>query len=305
VAASLAQVAIGSETDGSIVCPGGANGIVGIKPTLGVVSGDGIVPISHLQDTAGPFARHVVDAAITLSALSGKDYTPPATSLRGKRIGVWAMAGIDAGVDKVMQETIATLRRAGAVLVDVEPADQDTIGENETPALLAEFKHDLNAYLATRPGVPQTLEDLIAFNQKDPVELSKFGQELFEQAQAAPPVTDPTYLKQRATATELARRSIDDLIAADHLDAIIAPTNGPAWVTDYANGDAFDLGSSTPAAVAGYPDITVPAGFAGPLPIGLSFMAGRNSDARLIALAAAFERVSHARRAPTYLPSSP
>ncbi|WP_211771550.1 amidase [Kutzneria sp. CA-103260] len=296
VAASLAQVAIGTETDGSIVCPGGANGIVGIKPTLGVVSGDGIVPISHLQDTAGPFGRHVVDAAITLSVLSGKDYTPHSTSLRGKRIGVWAMAGSDAGVDKVMQDTVATLKKAGAILVDVAPANQDTIGDNETPALLAEFKHDLNAYLATRPGVPRTLDDLIAFDQRDPVELSKFGQELFEQAQAAPPITDPTYLQQRATATELARHSIDDLIAADHLDAIIAPTNGPAWVTDYASGDAFELGSSTPAAVAGYPDITVPAGFAGALPIGVSFMAGRNSDARLIALAAAFERISQARR---------
>ncbi|MFI9383194.1 amidase [Kutzneria sp. NPDC052558] len=305
VAASLAQVSIGTETDGSIVCPGGVNGIVGVKPTLGVVSGDGIVPISHLQDTAGPFARHVVDAAITLSVLSGKDYTPPSTSLRGKRIGVWAMAGTDAGVDKVMQETVATLKKAGAVLVDVTPANQDTIGENELPALVTEFKHDLNAYLATRPGVPRTLDDLVAFNEKDPVELSEFGQEIFEAAQAAPPITDPAYLQQRATATDLARHSIDDLIAADHLDAIIAPTNGPAWVTDYATGDTSDLGSSTPAAVAGYPDVTVPAGFAGPLPIGVSFMAGRNSDARLIALAAAFERISGARRAPTYLPSSP
>jgi amidase len=304
VAASLAQVAIGSETDGSIVCPGGANGIVGVKPTLGVVSGDGIVPISHKQDTAGPFGRHVIDAAITLSVLSGKDYTPRSTSLRGKRIGVWAMAGTDAGVDKVMQDAVATLTKAGAILVDVTPANQGTIGDNETPALLAEFKHDLNAYLATRPGVPQTLADLIAFDKQDPVELSKFGQELFEQSQAAPPITDPTYLKQRATATDLARHSIDDLIAADHLDAIIAPTNGPAWLTDYANGDAFELGSSTPAAVAGYPDITVPAGFVGALPIGVSFMAGRNADARLLALAAAFERVADARRAPEFLPTT-
>lgn len=303
VAASLAQVAIGTETDGSIVCPGGQNGIVGIKPTLGVVSGDGIVPISHFQDTAGPFGRHVVDAAITLSVLAGKDYVPPATSLRGKRIGVWAMAGQDAGVDKVMQDTVATLVNAGATVVDVVPANQDTIGTDEFAALLTEFKHDLNAYLATRPGVPQTLADLITFNQRDPVELSKFGQEIFEQAQAAPPVTDPTYQQQRATATDLARHSIDDLIAADHLDAIVAPTNGPAWVTDYATGDVDLIGSSTPAAVAGYPDITVPAGFVGPLPIGVSFMAGKNSDARLIALASAFERVSKARRAPTFLPT--
>jgi amidase len=301
VAASLAQVAIGTETDGSIVCPGGQNGVVGIKPTLGVVSGQGIVPISHEQDTAGPFGRHVVDAAITLSVLSGKDYVPPRTSLRGKRIGVWAMSGVDAGVDEVVGRTVAALKQAGATLVDVEPANQDTIGENELPALLAEFKHGLDAYLATRPGAPRTLADLIAFNAKDPVELSEFGQELFEQAQAAPPITDPTYRRQRATATDLARRSIDDLIAADRLDAIIAPTNGPAWVTDYATGDVDLFGSSTPAAVAGYPDITVPAGFVGELPVGVSFMAGRDTDAHLIALAAAFERVSHARRAPKFL----
>lgn len=305
VAASLAQVAIGTETDGSIVCPGGANGVVGIKPTLGTVSGDGIVPISHLQDTAGPFGRHVVDAAITLSVLAGHDYLAPSTSLRGKRIGVWAMAGQDPGVDKVMQDTLSTLRKAGAVLVDVAPANQDTIGNDELAALLTEFKHELNAYLATRPGVPQTLADLIAFNQHDPVELSEFGQEIFEAAQAAPPITDPTYQQRRATATDLARHSIDDLLAADHLDAIIAPTNGPAWVTDYATGDGFDVSSSTPAAVAGYPDITVPAGFAGALPIGVSFMAGKNSDARLVALAAAFERLSDVRRAPTFLPTEP
>ena len=305
VAASLAQVAIGTETDGSIVCPGGANGIVGIKPSLGVISGDGIVPISHLQDTAGPFGRHVVDAAITLSVLSGKDYSPTYTSLRGKRIGVWAQAGQDPGVDKVMQETVATLQKAGAIIVDVTPANQDTIGNDELPALLTEFKHELNAYLATRPGAPQTLADLIAFNQQDPVELSKFGQEIFEAAQAAPPITDPTYQQQRATATDLAKHSIDDLIAADHLDAIVSPTNGPAWVTDYPNGDGFEVGSSMPAAVAGYPDVTVPAGFAGALPIGVSFMAGKNSDAHVIALAAAFERVSKARKAPTFLPTEP
>jgi amidase len=304
VAASLAQVAIGTETDGSIVCPGGTNGIVGIKPTLGVISGDGIVPISHFQDTAGPFGRHVVDAAITLSVVAGHDYVQQ-TSLRGKRIGLWAQAGQDPAVDKVMQETVATLEKAGATIVDVVPANQDTIGNDELPALLTEFKHDLNAYLATRPGAPQTLADLIRFNQQDPVELSEFGQDIFESAQAAPPITDPTYQRQRATATDLARHSIDDLIAADHLDAIISPTNGPAWVTDYSTGDAFELGSSMPTAVAGYPDVTVPAGFAGALPIGVSFMAGKNSDARVIALASAFERVSKARQAPTFLPTEP
>jgi amidase len=312
VAASLSQVAIGTETDGSIVCPSGANGDVGIKPTLGVVSGVGVVPISHEQDTAGPIGRHVIDVAITLSALSGRpnNYIASAVfgranSLRGARIGVWAMAGIDPNVDKVMQATVATLVKAGATVVNVVPANQDTIGNDEFPALLTEFKHDLNAYLATRPGVPQTLADLIKFNQNDPVELSKFGQELFLQAEAAPPETDPTYQMQRATATSLAQHSIDDLISADHLDAIIAPTNGPAWVTNYATGDVDLVGSSQPAAVAGYPDITVPAGFAGPLPLGVSFMAGRNADGHLLALASDFERVSAARRAPMFLPTTP
>jgi amidase len=312
VAASLSQVAIGTETDGSIVCPSGANGDVGIKPTLGVVSGDGIVPISHQQDTAGPIARHVIDAAITLSALSGRpnDYVQSAIagrfgSLHGARIGVWAMAGLDPNVDKVMQATVATLVKAGATVVDVVPANQDIVGNNEFPALLAEFKHDLNAYLATRPGVPQTLADLITFNQQDPIELSKFGQEIFVQAQAAPPITDPTYLQERQTATTTAQHSIDDLVAADHLDAIVAPTNGPAWVTNYATGDVDIVGSSSPAAVAGYPDISVPAGFAGPLPLGVSFMAGKNTDGRLLALASDFERVSHARQAPTFLPTLP
>jgi amidase len=313
VAASLSQVAIGTETDGSIVCPSGANGDVGIKPSLGVVSGVGVVPISHQQDTAGPIGRHVIDVAITLAALSGRrdtNYVAAATlgrftALRGARIGVWAMAGQDPGVDKVMQSTVATLVKAGATVVNVVPANQDIIGNDEFPALLSEFNHDLDAYLATRPGVPQTLQALIAFDQQDPVELSKFGQEIFQQAVVAPPITDPTYQQERATATNLAQHSIDDLISADHLDAIVAPTNGPAWVTNYATGDTVSVGSSGPAAVAGYPDITVPAGFAGPLPIGVSFMAGKFADAHLLAIASAFERVANARRAPTFLPTSP
>ncbi|HEY0494102.1 MAG TPA: amidase family protein [Kutzneria sp.] len=298
VAASLAQVSIGTETDGSIVSPGGVNGIVGLKPTVGVIDGGGIVPISHEPDTAGPFARHVVDAAITLSALAGRDYVPAEMSLRGKRIGVWTIAG----VDEVWQQTLETLGRAGAVLVDVPPADQDKIGDNEWPALVAEFKRDVTAYLAARPGGPQTLDELIAFNRNDPVELSKFGQELFEQAQAAPPTSDPTYRQHRATATELARGYLDGLIAGESLDAIIAPTNGPAWLTDYTVGDVEGIGSSTPAAVAGYPNITVPAGFIEALPVGVSFMAEENADARLLALAAAFERVADARRPPGFLP---
>jgi amidase len=309
VAASLAQVAVGTETDGSIVCPAGQNGVVGLKPTLGRISGDGIVPISSRQDTAGPMARHVVDAAILMSALEGRgvDYARGLTpgALAGARVGVWRHAGVDDDVDRVVRDAVDVLRRSGATVVEVELPYQDEIEAAEFPALITEFKHDLEAYLKTRPGVPRTLAELIAFNEADPVELTTFGQELFLEAEQAPPPTDPTYVEQRRTATTLARRSIDEVLAADRLDVIMAPTNGPAWRTDYDSGDAFELGSSTPAAVSGYPNATVPAGFAGPLPIGVSFMAGHRADATVLRFAAAFEQAAHARRAPAYLPTLP
>jgi amidase len=319
IAASLAQVAIGTETDGSIVCPSGANGIVGHKPTLGLVSRTGVVPISAEQDTAGPMSRHVVDSAITLSVLQGRDPSDAATkaipagqprdyasllrpdALRGARIGVWRLSGADAEVDRVVTESVRTLRSQGATVIDVDLPYQDVIAVNEFPALITEFKRDLHAYLAARPGKPDTLDELIAFNRRDPVELSKFGQEIFEQAAVAPPATDPAYRQQRSTATTLARRSIDETLAKHRLDAIIAPTNSPAWKTDYETGDAFVLGSSGPAAVSGYPNISVPAGFAGPLPIGVSFFAGRWSDARVLSLGAAFERARDARQAPRFI----
>jgi len=321
VAATLAQVAIGTETDGSIVCPAGANDIVGHKPTLGLVSRTGVVPLSAEQDTAGPMTRHVVDSAITLSVLQGRDPADPATAaipadqprdyaallrpdaLRGARIGVWRLAGADADVDRVVQAAVATLTARGASVVEVDLPFQDVVNANEFPALLAEFRHDLNAYLKHRPGHPATLDELIAFNRQDPVELSRFGQEIFEMAAAAPDLSDPAYKLQRDTATTMAQRSIDETLAKFHLDAVMAPTNSPAWKTDYATGDAFVLGSSTPAAVAGYPNVSVPAGFAGPLPIGVSFFAGRWADARVLALAAAFERAAPARRAPQFIPT--
>ncbi len=321
IAATLAQVAIGTETDGSIVCPSGANNVVGHKPTLGLVSRSGVVPLSAEQDTAGPMTRHVVDSAITLSALQGRDPADRATgaipvgqptdyaallrpdALRGARIGVWRLAGLDADVDRVVQGAVRTLRARGATVVDVDLPFQDDVNANEFPALLTEFRRDLNAYLLKRPGRPGTLDELIAFNRDDPVELSKFGQELFEESAKAPDPADPVYRRQRETATTQARRSIDETLAKLHLDAVVAPTNSPAWKTDYAAGDAFVLGSSTPAAVAGYPNVSVPAGFAGPLPIGVSFFAGRWSDARVLALAAAFERAAPARRVPQYLPT--
>jgi amidase len=321
IAATLAQVAIGTETDGSIVCPSGQNGIVGHKPTLGLVSRGGVVPISAEQDTAGPMTRTVVDSAITLSVLQGRDPADPATrdiprdqprdyaallrpdALRGARIGVWRLSGVDADVDRVVRDTVRTLRARGATVVDVDLPFQDEVNENEFPALIVEFKRDLHTYLANRPGGPDTLDQLIEFNRNDPIELSKFGQELFEQSAAAPPTTDPTYRRQREIATTSAKRSIDETMARLRLDAIVAPTNSPAWKTNYETGDAFVLGSSTPAAVAGYPNVSVPAGFAGPLPIGVSFFAGRWADAKVLAIAAAFERASKARKAPEFIPT--
>ncbi|CAL9474109.1 Glutamyl-tRNA(Gln) amidotransferase subunit A [Actinosynnema sp. ALI-1.44] len=306
VAASLAQVAVGTETDGSIVCPAGANGVVGLKPSLGVVSADGIVPISSHQDTAGPMARHVVDAAILMSVLDRREVSYELTpgALSGARVGVWRQAGKSAETDRVVTSAVEVLRRAGAVVVEVELPYQEEIGAAEFPALLSEFRHELEGYLATRAGAPRTLGELIAFNERDPVELSRFGQELFLMARDAPPVTDPGYVEQRRTATALAKRSIDEVVAEHGLDVIVSPTNSPAWETDYAEGDAFVLGSSSPAAVSGYPNVTVPAGFAGALPVGLSFMAGHGSDAKLLSLAAAFESASASRRPPSYLPGA-
>ncbi|MFB9909077.1 amidase family protein [Allokutzneria oryzae] len=305
VAASLAQVAIGTETNGSIVCPAGATGVVGLKPTLGVVSGEGVVPISHEQDTAGPMARHVVDVAITLDALRARPAATAPASLRGSRIGVWRRAGADPDVDRVLNSTVDLLRVNGVTVVDVEPPYLDQAGEHSLDVLLSEFKRDLPAYLATRSCGPKTLDELVRFNAKDPVELSKFGQELFTRTLTAAPTTDPEYRRKRALVTDLSRRSIDETLAEHRLDAILAPTNSPAWKTEYGEGDAFVLGSSAPAAMAGYPNITVPAGAAGPLPIGVSLFAGRDSDARLLALAAGFERLRPARLTPRYLPTLP
>ncbi|WP_245614464.1 amidase [Actinokineospora inagensis] len=317
VAASLAQVAIGTETDGSIVCPSAQNGVVGHKPSLGLVSRTGVVPISLEQDTAGPIARNVEDVAITLSVLQGRDHADKATlaypadqpsnyarfrtGLRGARIGVWRLSGIDKDVDRVVDDSVTLLTDHGATVVDVDLPYQDQIEAVEYPALTTEIARDLPAYLRHRPQAPQTMAALVDFNRKDPVELSKFGQELFEQALTAPSPTDPTYRDQRATATSLAQRSIDETLAKYHLDAIIAPTNSPAWPTNYQAGDAYILGSSTPAAVAGYPATTVPAGYAGELPIGLTFFAAHWSDATTLTLAAAYEHANPIRHAPRFL----
>ncbi|WP_394822814.1 amidase [Pendulispora albinea] len=322
VAASLAQVAIGSETDGSIVCAAGMNGVVGHKPSLGLVSRSGVVPISAEQDTAGPITRHVVDSAIALSVLQARDPDDPATgdyprdqptnyaklldpnALRGARIGLWSLPVLGPDVDRVMRATADTLRANGATVIEVVPPYQDQLAADELPALLTEFKRDINAYLATRIGGPRTLADLIAYNRRDPAERTCFAdQGLFEQAEVAPPPSDPGYRARRARLADLSRRSIDETLAKFHLDAIVAPTNPPAWKTDCVKGDNDIIPSSTPAAIAGYPHTTVPAGFIGPLPVGISIFAGRWSDARVLSLASAVERVTAARRPPRFLPT--
>ncbi|WP_420712305.1 amidase family protein [Streptomyces sp. NRRL S-920] len=308
LAASLAQVAIGTETDGSIVCPAGMNGVVGHKPSLGLVSQSGVAPISAEQDTAGPMARNVTDTALTFSVLSEglPDRGAAAglgTGLRGKRIGLWRLPSLGPDVDAVMTRTAKKLREAGAVVVEVTPPYQARLAELEFPALLSEFHRDIDAYLGTREG-PRDLAGLIEFNRAHPEERSCFaGQELFEQALAAPPTTDPGYRAMRAELTDLSRRSIDETMAGHRLDAIVAPTNPPAWTTDCARGDNDVIPSSTPAAVAGYPSLSVPAGSVGELPVGLLLMAGDRQDGELLSLGAAVERRLKAWRAPRYLPT--
>ncbi|MGH4032093.1 amidase [Actinomycetota bacterium Odt1-20B] len=320
LAASLAQVAIGTETDGSIVCPAGMNGVVGHKPSLGLVSQSGVVPISAEQDTAGPMARNVTDTALTLSVLSeGKAQAQAptqaqakaggmtaghATSLRGKRIGLWRLPSLGPDVDALMTRTAKKLRKAGAEVVEVTPPYQARLAELEFPALLSEFHRDIDAYLSTRKG-PQNLAELIEFNRSHPAEQSCFaGQELFEQALAAPPTTDPKYRAMRAELKDLSSRSIDETMATHHLDAIASPTNPPAWTTDCARGDNDVIPSSTPAAVAGYPSLSVPAGSVDELPVGVLLMAGNHQDAELLSLGAAVENRLKAWRAPRYLPTT-
>jgi len=328
VSANFGAVAVGTETDGSIVCPASANGVVGIKPTVGLVSRAGIIPISHTQDTAGPLCRTVADAAALLSALAGADPRDPATApaaahaekdytkrldragLRGARIGVARAKffGYSDVTDRLAEAALGVLRREGAVLVD--PADIPNAGsydDAELQVLLYELKADLNAYLAALgPTAPvRTLADVIAFNERERArEMPFFGQELFVQAEAKGPLTSPAYRKARATCRRLARTSGLDAVLAKHkLDAIVAPTGNPAWPTDPVNGDHFTGSSSTPAAVAGYPSVSVPMGYAWGLPVNLSFFGAAWSEPTLIRLAYAFEQITMHRKAPKFLPT--
>lgn len=328
VSANLVAVAIGTETDGSIVCPSNANGLVGIKPTVGLVSRAGIIPISHSQDTAGPMTRSVADAAALLSALTGADPRDSTTSastgklsadytkfldangLRGARIGVARkFFGFLPAVDKIMEAALAEMKKQGAVLVDpVEVPMDKEFGDAELLVLLYELKADLNAYLnSLGPKAPvKTLAEIIEFNEKHrEQEMPYFGQELFLKAEAKGSLTSEEYLDALKKNQQLLRENgIDATMSKHQLDAIVAPTGGPAWVTDLVNGDHFSGGCSGPPAVAGYPHITVPAGYVRGLPVGISFSGRAWSEPVLIRIAYAFEQATHCRQAPKFRPTA-
>ncbi len=327
VSANFCVVGVGTETDGSIVCPSSSNGLVGIKPTLGLISRSGIIPISHSQDTAGPMARTVRDAAILLGALAGLDPTDAATAesaghiqpdytmfldpngLRGARIGVARKYfGFNDEVDRLFNDVLKEMQKAGAVLVD--PADLETHGkfdDSELTVLLYELKADLNAYLKARgPDAPvHNLKEIIDFNEANSAkEMPYFGQDLFVKAEEKGPLTTKEYTDALAANRRLSRaEGIDALMDKHKLDAILAPTGGPAWLTDLANGDHSGGGSSNAAAVAGYPDITVPAGFVFGLPVGISFFGRAWSEPALLKIAYGFEQTFKARKPPEFIAS--
>jgi amidase len=320
-------VAIGTETDGSIVCPSNACGVVGLKPTVGLVGRAGIIPISYTQDTAGPMTRTVRDAALVLGAIAGSDPRDPATSaaarktrpdysafldadgLRGARIGVARQYfGFHREVDRLMEDALAELKRRGAELIDPVqlPKDGD-IGDAEMTVLLFEFKAGLNAYLSSLGGSApvKSLAEAIEFNEKHRErEMPHFGQELFVKAQAKGPLTAKEYVDALKKCRRLSReKGLDAVMERHRLEAVVAPTGGPAWVTDLVNGDHFSGGCSTLPAVAGYPHITVPAGFVRGLPVGLSFFGKAWSESVLLKLAYGFEQATKHRKAPKFLPA--
>ena len=325
VAAGLTPAAIGTETDGSITCPAAINGIVGFKPTVGLVSRTHVVPISHSQDTAGPMTRSVEDAAIVLGVMAGSDPADPATaeadarkvdyraaldagSLRGARIGVMRFAtGYSNGLDRVFEENLTRLREAGVVLVDVTQGPDPAMDAAELIVLLTELKVALNAYLAStdpRQVQTRTLADVIAFNIAEPRELALFGQELFLQAQETTGLDDPAYIAARATSLRAAGvEGIDRMMRDNNVVALIAPTTGPAWTTDVVNGDHYAGAVSSMPAIAGYPHLTVPMGFVRGLPVGMSFIAGKWEDAKILSLGYAFEQLTRAIRPPTFVRS--
>jgi amidase len=325
ISANLCAVGIGTETDGSIVCPSSSNGLAGIKPTVGLVSRSGIIPISHSQDGAGPMCRTVRDAATLLGALTGVDATDAATAasvgksytdytqfckadgLKGARIGVARKYfGFSDAVDALMEESLEVMKKQGAVVVD--PADIETFGkfdDSELLMMMYELKADLNAYLARlgSSAPVHTLKEVIEFNERNrEKEMPYFGQDLFVRAEAKGPLTEKAYLDAVDKNHRLARtEGIDATMDKYHLDAIVAPTGGPAWLTDLLNGDHVAGGSSNAAAVAGYPNINVTAGSVSGLPVGISFFGRAWSEPMLIRLAFAFEQATKARQTPRFL----
>jgi amidase len=325
-AASLCAAAVGSETDGSIVSPSSHCGIVGIKPTVGLLSRAGIIPISHTQDTAGPMARTVADAAILLGAMTGVDERDNATQasqgkaledytrflradgLKGARIGVYHPRSLQDNplVNPILKQAVAVMKERGAVIIDpvkIEAASK--FDDAEFEVLLYEFKADLNRYLAELgPKAPvKTLKDAIAFNEKhrDRV-MPFFGQEIFLDAEKKGPLTDAAYKKALETCRRYSRKEgLDAVLTQNKLDAVVAPTGGPAWLIDPINGDSYGGGSSSLAAVSGYPSITVPAGYAFGLPIGISFIGAAWSEPKLIQFAYAFEQATKVRKPPRFL----
>jgi amidase len=325
IAASLAAVGIGTETDGSVTCPSAVGGLAGLKPTVGLVSRTHVVPISHSQDTPGPMGRSVEDIAALLTAMAGSDPADPATAdadthrtdyvaglagatLRGKRLGVLTFAAEGGGpIDAAFKAAVAQMQAQGAEIVELpayKPAPE--LADDELTVLLTELKADLNAYLATTPPTvtTRTLADVVAFNRAHPRELALFGQELFEQAEATKGLDDPDYIKAREAARRLAGvEGIDALIQDNHLDALIAPSYGPAWRIDVVTGDHGSGRSSSLPAIAGYPHLTVPMASDFGLPLGISFIGPAWSEARLLQLGYAFEQVTQARQPPRYVPS--
>jgi amidase len=314
VAAGLASAALGTETDGSITCPAAINGVVGFKPTVGLVSRTGVIPISHTQDTVGPITKNVGDAARLLSVMAGRDPADPATdaipadlnldfeaplenaTLQGARFGVVeSLTGYHAGLDGVFAEALARIEAAGATLVTVQLPGGGAYGSDELTVLLHEFKVDLNLYLAShaRAGQSATLAELIAYNQANAATvMPHFGQELFEQAEATTGLDAPAYVSAKENAKRVTgEEGILAVMQANNLDALLAPTTGPAWMTNYTTGDQFSGSASGPAAVAGYPHLTVPMGEVGGLPVGLSIFAGPWQDAAVLAFGHAFEKL--------------
>ena len=319
VAANLVMVAVGTETDGSIVCPSGTNGIVGIKPTLGLVSRSGIIPIAESQDTAGPMARTVRDAAILLTAMTGLDPDDTATAdapaasidyaanlaadaLQGKRIGVlrshWG-ADSNPEVSAAFDTALRAMRNAGAEIIDDVAIDIAGAGDVERIVLAYEFKAGLAAYFERSEAPHDSLADIIAFNEQHANSVMPiFGQEIMLRAELSGTLDDPAYRQALADSKRITRDALNAAFEQHGLDAIVAITNGPAWMTDHANGDSFNIGSARYAAVSGYPNITVPMGFVFELPVGISFIGQPWTEADLIAIAHAFEQSTMARRAP-------